>query len=136
MPMTSAARSIIERLEAIGIRVPDQPKAHRMMEAARLDLSPHAPEWRIKIAWIRRRQKKIWQIFTWKKFIGGSGRNWGGYPPRVVQKQIAQIQLLLPSASLKVYAKHDDPFFLVDDVIVFAWQRSTRHMLTVEIDLT
>ena len=131
-----AGGTIIERLEAIGIYVPDQPKAHRMMEAARLDLSLHAPEWRIKIAWIRRLLSENWKVFAPDKFKSVAFC-YGGNPPEHVARRIQKIRKELPHANCQIHAKYNDPFFTVDGVIVFAWQQMGIDFLqTFEIDLT
>lgn len=128
------AASLAERLEAIGIVVPDQAQAERMKHAMLLGLPLGSSWFRMRYAYLRKIavtfNATMYREFQWDEFCKDTWRNYGGYPPAVVHETSEKVARFLPDVQRLVHATHDDPWLVVSDgnesVILHGWFRARR----------
>lgn len=115
-------QTLIERLEAVGIMVPDQVAARRMMEAARLNLRINATQGRIDRAWFRRAIAREWQVFTYDQYVVHPYREDFGGLPLEIERYAEKVRAVAPEVKLFVHAKLYDPFLVTEDgTILRGW---------------
>ena len=133
--------SLVERLQAIGVCVPDQADVQRMKRAMLLGLPLTASKFRIQTAFLRMllltMNAKFYRVFTWDAFVKYEAPNFGGYPPPAVLATAEKIRQFLPDVELRVHATFDDPWLEVCDsagsVIIHGWLRASRYEPAVQV---
>lgn len=126
-------QSLAARIAGIGIQLPDQQEALRMMEVTRLGLAPIASRVLVERVGIWRRLFKLrYTVFGVEEFNGEPrlyGNN-GGKMPEAAKADAKKIKDLLPEVVLEVHAMYDDPWLLAlsgsERVIVRGWYREDR----------
>jgi hypothetical protein len=116
--------SLVRRLRAAGIKIPDQEQAALSMERHRLGYRNEVSEW-----WLRWTYRRLlfssWTVFDYDQYHANAERYGGGPVPASVKRIADRIREVAPDAQLRVHAKHTDPWLTVtedfEELIVTGW---------------
>jgi hypothetical protein len=111
---------LTELIESLGIKVPHQRAAQKMMEAIRIGLPPSASWWAICFSWRMRdranRHNIHWCSYEYDVFktSGGDKLVESAHIPSIVQNEVALIRAAIPEARIYVQALKKDPWYSVE----------------------